>query len=539
MNYASKQSKWLLAILLIVSVLAIIGGAFAQEDSLSASAKDAVIRDGGADFENDGSPHDRAGFFVPASNQGFGFSMSQKSGPRDPTPNRAVLDWETGEGKSYLIPALEIPAFNLALNGAARIVASDEVENGKKVYSSNLSTFWDHLIHGPWGFDQDSFLTNQFLHPYQGTIYHGIARSTGLNFWESLGYTFAGSFLWETGGETTRPSINDQVATGIGGSFFGEPLFRMAGLLLEDGGGKPGFWRELGAALLSPPLGFNRLVFGDRFKTVFPSHDPAFFHRLRVGGGVVAHVSNPDTLGPGGRYQATFDYAMSYGLPGKPNYTYNRPFDYFQFEFNVISRPKNSFENVMTRGLLLGKKYEAGESLRGVWGIFGSYDFISPQIFRVSSTAASFGTTAQWWLTRTVALQGTALAGGGYGAGGKTRGVGKRDYHYGAVGQGLLALRLIMADIAALDITGRGYYVSGLGATERHGREAIARLDAGLIVRVYGRHAVGIQYIGSLRDSRYSNIPDTRQTLGTVSLVYTLLGDTRFGAVEWRDRPKP
>ena len=77
---------------------------------------------------------------------------------------------------------------------------------------------------------------NQFAHPYQGSMYHGFARSAGLNYWESLLYDNAGSFLWETGGETTHPSINDQIASGIGGSFFGEALFRMASLVLEGDG---------------------------------------------------------------------------------------------------------------------------------------------------------------------------------------------------------------------------------------------------------------------------------------------------------------
>ena len=36
----------------------------------------------------------------------------------------------------------------------------------------------------------------------------------------------------------------------------------------SDGGG-PSWWRELGATLLSPPTGFNRLVYGNRFAPVF------------------------------------------------------------------------------------------------------------------------------------------------------------------------------------------------------------------------------------------------------------------------------
>jgi hypothetical protein len=83
-------------------------------------------------------------------------------------------------------------------------------------------------------------------------------------------------------------------------------------------------------------------------------------------------------------------------------------------------------------------------------GLYGSYDCMAPQIFRISSTALSLGTTAQWWLSKTVALQGTALAGVGYGAGGTIHGLGERDYHYGLTPQGLLALRLIFGDTASM-----------------------------------------------------------------------------------------
>jgi len=57
----------------------------------------------------------------------------------------------------------------------------------------------------------------------------------------------------------------------------------------------------------------------------------------------------------------------------------------------------------------------------------------------------------------------------------------------------------------------------------------------GFTVRIYGRHALGIQYIASIRDAHYPDRVDSHQTAGTVSLVYTLLGNIRFGAAEWRD----
>ena len=452
-----------------------------------------------------------------------------------PVATIQALSWETGAGKSYLIPALEIPAFLLLLNGYDRLAYPNDVEGGKKVYDTNPSTFWDHVVHGPWGVDQDAFAMNQFAHPYQGSMYHGFARSAGLNYWESLLYDNIGSFLWETGGETTHPSINDQIASGIGGSFFGEVLFRMASLVLEGDGEKPGFWRELGATVLSPPTGINRLAFGDRFKPVFPSHDPATFWRLRLG---VSVNSDPHEQGGSStinRHEATADFSMAYGLPGKPGYSYTRPFDYFHFQFTSLGNADNPFDDIMIRGLLFGKKYEAGSAYRGIWGIYGGYDYISPHIFRVSSTSLSLGTTFQWWLSRAVALQGSALGGIGYAAAGNVTQVGERDYHFGVAPQGLLALRLILGDSAMFDLTGRAYYLTGMGGEDPGGSENIDRLNMGFTIRIYGRHALGIQYIASLRDAHYPDRAESHQTTGTVSLVYTLLGDTRFGAVEWRD----
>jgi hypothetical protein len=442
--------------------------------------------------------------------------------------------WGSPGSKSYLIPALEIPAFVLALNGASRLLYSDQAQDGKKEFATDFSTFWDHLVRGPWQTDRDPFRVNQVLHPYQGSFYHGFARSAGLNYWESMGYTFAGSFLWETAGETTPPSINDQVASGIAGSFLGESLFRIASLLLE-GNGKPGFWRELSAAVISPPTGFNRLVFGERFRPVFPSRNPAIFWRLRLGATVNTHISDKGASGIQ-RNETAADFSMSYGLPGKPGYSYRRPFDYFQFELATVNSLNDPVGNLTTRGLLLGTDYRAGESYRGIWGLYGSYDYLSPRLFRVSSTGLSVGTTAQWWLSRLVALQGSAMSGIGYGAGSNISGRPEQDYHYGAIGQGLLAFRLIFGNIGMLDVTGRGYYVSGVLSDQPRARDTITHVRVGATLRIGGRHALGVQYLTASRQGHYPGVPDRHQTVGTFTLVYTLLSDTSFGAVEWRDQ---
>ena len=60
--------------------------------------------------------------------------------PREPKPG---LSWETGAGKSYIIPALEIPGFILVLNAFDRLVFRNYKQEGKRVYSSTPSTAWD------------------------------------------------------------------------------------------------------------------------------------------------------------------------------------------------------------------------------------------------------------------------------------------------------------------------------------------------------------------------------------------------------------
>ena len=171
-----------------------------------------------------------------------------------------------------------------------------------------------------------------------------------------------------------------------------------------------------------------------------------------------------------------------------------------------------------------------------MWGLYGTYDYIAPQVFRVSTSAAGLGTTAQWWLSEKVALQGTAFAGVGYGSAGTIDGTGERDYHSGISPQGLLASRLIFADRAALDLELRDYYISGLAASESDGSENIFRGVATLTVRLYNLHGITIRYTISQRDAHYDDLADTRQTMGSVSLGYTYLGQTRFGAVDWRSK---
>ena len=140
--------------------------------------------------------------------------------------------------------------------------------------------------------------------------------------------------------------------------------------------------------------GLQSARFRERFDPIFPGNEPAFFTQWNFGATVAEHGVE-DTSQPR-RNEALAEFSMSYGLPGEPDYKYRRPFDYFNFEFTASS--SNIFESIMTRGLLVGNNYSAGETYRGVWGLYGTYDYMAPEVFRVSSTGLSAGTTGQWGL---------------------------------------------------------------------------------------------------------------------------------------------
>jgi len=372
---------------------------------------------------------------------------------------------------------------------------------------------------------------NQLAHPYSGSLYHGFARSAGLNYWESSAYTFAGSALWEVAGETTAPSLNDQIATGIGGSFLGEAMFRTANWLLEGGGKHPGFGRELGAAIVSPPTAVNRHVFGSRFQHLYTSDSADVTTAADFG----AKKSRRDSHGATEQESDTAGLArftIEYGRPGKSDYHYDHPFDYFRLDLAGQTDTENHVDHVDARGLLWGTTYKPSAEFDGIWGLYGNYTYLSPGVFRLATTAVSIGTTVQDRITDSTTLQGSLLGGVGFGAAGTIASdQSDRDYHYGLSPQALLDLRCIFGNKVMVQMTGRDFEIGGSGYNENGGRENVLQAELGMTVRVYGPHALSIQCVGSWRDAGYLSASEQQQSTESIALVYTFLGGTRLGAV--------
>ena len=433
--------------------------------------------------------------------------------------------------KSYIVPAVEIVAMDSMVNLAGRLVLDPAN------YQMTPASIRRNL-RGPWVVDDDPFEVNQFLHPYQGAMYHGIARSNGLGYWTSAAYTFAGSAFWEIAGETTPPSRNDQIASGIAGSFLGEPLYRISRLLLERADNGPGAWRILGSALVSPPVGINHLLVGEPEGSLAPDAVPFSDIRVQFGTTATARVPSQLVSSPA-QHQPRISLSMDYGYPGNASYRHERPFDYFRIE---SSMSRDGLEQLSTRGLLAGADYGAGR-LSGIWGLYGSYDYFAPDDFHLSSTAVSFGTTLQASISESLIVQSSGLVGSGYAAASATAPFSQialadrptrtnaRELHYGVAPQALAKVRFIAGRRASLDVTARNYFISAVGGFATGRRDLIFVGDTSLAIRIYRKHALGLTYQLARRSSDVPVLPDRTQARSTAGVFYTFLGSGGFGVV--------
>src|SRR5690606_7845997 len=125
-----------------------------------------------------------------------------KSGEPDSLPRFACTTQEPKREKKFWRAGSEWLIANIILATFNRYITKDPYS-----YIS-FKNFINHQRLSAWDWDDNQFTTNHLDHPYHGQLYFNAFRSNGYNFYESSIATLAGSYLWETGGETQAPSIN-------------------------------------------------------------------------------------------------------------------------------------------------------------------------------------------------------------------------------------------------------------------------------------------------------------------------------------------
>src|SRR5262245_50772355 len=92
----------------------------------------------------------------------MGFGQEPLTAPEAPPPTETATI-----PKNYFVPLLDLAAFDTLLNRFNYRF----IDRG--TYEVNMSSIRRN-VHSRWVLDNDPFSINQFLHPYQGSMYHGF-----------------------------------------------------------------------------------------------------------------------------------------------------------------------------------------------------------------------------------------------------------------------------------------------------------------------------------------------------------------------------
>ena len=290
--------------------------------------------------------------------------------------------------------ALEAFAINVGVQCFDQFVMNEEFA---KISFHSIK----HNIETGFVWDNDQFSTNLFAHPYHGGLYFNAARSHGMNFWESVPYSFCGSLMWETTCEIEPPAINDLMATTFGGVAIGEVTHRVSNLVFDDRlSGFPRFMREFLGTLICPIKGLNRILSGDAWRVrgkYYKYHD---YQRSPVSISASAgyrYLADNNTLfrGEGNPYVR---FNLVYGDPFDGETT--KPYDYFTLDATFgLSSNQPLITGLHLLGRLWSVPVEVSKGTEMEFGIFQHFNYYDSQPvkdgtslvpYRISE-AASFG----------------------------------------------------------------------------------------------------------------------------------------------------
>ncbi|MCX5782564.1 MAG: DUF3943 domain-containing protein [Elusimicrobia bacterium] len=259
----------------------------------------------------------------------------------------------------------------------------------KEDYAFTTMETWKHNLAAGWEWDNDNLYLNFFMHPYSGAVFFNTARSNGYSFYESIPFAFGGGLLWEYFGENTLPAYNDIINTSITGPLIGEMQYRLSSNILNDKTtGSERFFRELGAALVDPVRGFNRLIQGTAYgKTSQEIYQKEPVNIVVSLGSRWANEGSKFGTGPGNQ---TVDVNLDYGYPFE--YRDRKPFDYFRFWGDLYfgGAGDKVINNVMGYGIWYGENFQY-KNMEVLAGIFQHYNYWDTSTFELATIAFEGG----------------------------------------------------------------------------------------------------------------------------------------------------
>lgn len=363
---------------------------------------------------------------------------------------------------------------------------------------------WRRNIEQGFEWDPNSFATNLFMHPFHGAVFYNAARSNGYQYWQSTAFAWSGSFLWEFFGEDNRPAINDWVNTSMGGIVIGEAFTRTARMIRKnDATGAERAFRELGALIIDPVGGLNRLFRGEASR-VGRDPDDRFPSRMSGVGAVGIRKVGRGNLNNGGT-NGYLDLEMRYGNPFVDQ---DRPFDSFIMSVQLNTANESALGRLQIEGMLFVQDIAQSARARHAFGIAQHYDYIQNETYEMggqslSATLLSSVALSPEW-TFGSRLQVSALVISGINS--EFASATGRDYDFGSGAGVRLWGALYRSRRELLSVFYAGYWSHTLdGAAGDH---LIHFLRARAQIPLVRGTGLGVDGIWAVRNSFYRDFPN-------------------------------
>jgi len=441
----------------------------------------------------------------------------------------AAIDWSAGASaavadtalvkpRNFGRAALEVFGVNAAVWTYDRFIREGGTNHVFRVGFDS----WAENLSAAWTWDDNSFSTNQFAHPYHGNLYYNAARSNGYSYWESVPFAFAGSYMWEFFGETHNPSLNDWIATSVGGSALGEIFHRLATTVRDNTAtGSARNWREMGGLLVDPVGGLNPVLDGEwgRQHANPPDRFPKnFASRMDLG----LRTRGEERLWEADTTDVFVEFEFAYGDPFFGDL--GKPYDNFDFELQLNFGDKTSIGRVEGSGNLAGVFLKEAPAASHILGAFHRYDYLNTNALEFGGQSVTAGLESRFANEAGLELRTSVQVGPLLLAGASSdyASVSARDYDFGPGLAARVAAEFGRGGWSFLQVSHEQFWLHAISGNVVDHYVSFTRLRATLPLKF--NIGFSAEYTLSLAEREYRDYPDVsvRQPQMRAALTWLL-----------------